>query len=1221
MSEFEKRQDEAPGGGGPGGHFVPPPPGPPTRGPNTAPPPNSGGYGYHQGHGPHSGHSSFSPGTNHQQKMKHSMPPSGIPPVTPPHMPSQQRHLREAPSSASSHYMSPQQHYGSHIGGGGGAGAGNAGSFVPYNRRPIEHHEARGHHHRHGPHVSRSSSGSLGDVPPTPKSPKQDSTKDDGSAAAAAASATANSSGPTTFADFEPPRSEVEPSHKRQSRHDDNEGNNAADRDSTRAPNSPPDTKKQRTLAPSASKDGGLNISPTLTFASRCDSFRGAIAGTGVGLPTGMSFGMPGHDAQILQSWSAGSFGMGRPNSPSDVQVCYDGWNRGNNAGAPPPLPGAGPPPPNQRSPIGPPVMMTGRSSWDEPIPLGSASMMEFDNAKAAGQRWPPTQGSVPMRQGSFGPPPLQQHPRDARFGFSRGMSMSGEFAQVDSRGGASGSNVASGQYIKTPSHGRHPSGQRHHGAGWFDNAPSFPSPHGRNMSQRRDELDHLSSPRGGWSQDPYARQHGGSFGYHQSPPRPYPPMHGMRYDDSRRDPSPPYMVPGHQLQHHAGPGSTNKMSLHAHSGQLRTPDGVLLLAMPDDRISLSETLCVVRENVEVFCATEADIKAPAPGRKRPVTVGQIGLRCIHCRNATNPGDRVKRAICFPSSIKRIYRTVIDMKLDHFKACRYVPTELKTRLAELKATNGRSTGTTMQYFVSAARKMGMTDGPNGCGVRYDPSLMAGAQNNPAIINQDSHSPGQPHRPYHRPHSNTIALTESHMSFDRQIGLSSSSGAGMGFNQRMHPSGAPMSTNGSMLLNGSGSSLSMGSFGAEAIKFKGSEDLSIDSNTEFFTGKASLAVPEDKTSLSPLRCFLRENVIAFSATAEDIAVRTPTTFSVVEGQVGIGCVHCYNLPAKQRSNRAVCFPFSIARIYQSVADIQRFHFNECKMVPKEVRAKFTSLQNASSKGSKGLATRQYWISSAKKLGLADTNKGIRFIRDPESPTEQPVSLDILAQVASDVTTASKPLVLPEDKPNIAEFLFVVMDQLQPCRFTEADRNKRRLKNLGCIGVECKHCAGKVESRKFFWSSVNAVESNFVSVHTHMMECKFVPQELKDQLAELKLLRKEQTARLKVGSQKAFFHQVWKRLHANEEEQKQQQQQQQQQQEELMLKQQQEQKSSIKQEHSEQHPQQQQQLQASPPPPPQLQQQQPLQEQPSTQLLQQHQPQNDAPIMEADHVTPV
>jgi hypothetical protein len=300
-------------------------------------------------------------------------------------------------------------------------------------------------------------------------------------------------------------------------------------------------------------------------------------------------------------------------------------------------------------------------------------------------------------------------------------------------------------------------------------------------------------------------------------------------------------------------------------------------------------------------------------------------------------------------------------------------------------------------------------------------------------------------------------------------------------------------------------------------------------SQVFMGKTTLALPEDRMALSTLAASSVRTSTPLPPQKKILRSVLPTTLSVVVGQVGIGCVHCHSLPAKERSNRAVCFPFAINRIYQSVADIQRFHLGECKMVPAEVREKFQSLQSASSKGSKGLATRQYWVTSAKKIGLADTTKGIRFVRDPSAPTTQAVSLDILAQVASNVTTVDRPLVLPEDKPIIAEFLYAVMEQLQPCRFTEADRNKRRLKDVGCIGVECKHCAGQVESRKFFWSSVNAVESNFVSVHTHMMECTMISAELKDHLSELKLLRKEQTAKLKTGSQKAFFHRVWTRLH--------------------------------------------------------------------------------------------
>ena len=536
----------------------------------------------------------------------------------------------------------------------------------------------------------------------------------------------------------------------------------------------------------------------------------------------------------------------------------------------------------------------------------------------------------------------------------------------------------------------------------------------------------------------------------------------------------------------------------------MRTATGILLLSLPEDKISLSETLCVVRENIEVFIATEADVKAPAPGRKRPVVVGQVGLRCIHCRVATHQSEKVKRAVCFPSSIKRIYRTVIDMKLDHFKACRFVPPEFKMKLEQLKATNARSTGTTMQYFVQASNRMGMVDGGHGIRFCRETNDSAAASvtpgDMPAITGNSRSAPIKEENLAHpKPTADgrhrTLDRMPSHMSFSLSMDLS---------------------------LSGASSS--------SAGKMGTSDSASIRDGIPTFDGITALSCPEDKSALSPLRCFLRENVYAFSATAEDIAVRTPTTFSVVKGQVGIGCVHCYHLPAKERSNRAVCFPFSIGRIYQSVADIQRFHIYECKMIPHDVKQKFLELQRASSKGSKGLATRQYWITSAKKRGLVDTSNGIRFARDPSVPLEKAVSLDILAQVAIDVTAASKPLVLPEDKDEIAEFIFVVMNQLQPCRFTEADRNKRRLKDVGCKGVECQHCAGKVDGRKFFWSSVNAVESNFVSVHTHMMECKYIPDDLKEELAQLKTLRKEHTAKLKTGSQKAFFARVWRRLHA-------------------------------------------------------------------------------------------
>jgi hypothetical protein len=180
---------------------------------------------------------------------------------------------------------------------------------------------------------------------------------------------------------------------------------------------------------------------------------------------------------------------------------------------------------------------------------------------------------------------------------------------------------------------------------------------------------------------------------------------------------------------------------------------------------------------------------------------------------------------------------------------------------------------------------------------------------------------------------------------------------------------------------------------------------------------------------------------------------------------------------------------------------------------------------------------YWIDSAKKIGLTDGPSGMYFHRDPSLPSLSSHSFasvenydaTVRAAKNNDSSRENLTLVVPEDKPTIAEFLYLVMEQLRPCRFTDADRNKRRSKSVGCIGVECKHCAGKIDGRKFFWSSVSAAESNFVSVHSHMLTCKYIPEPLRAELTMLKTLRREQTSRLKTGSQKAFFIRVWSRLH--------------------------------------------------------------------------------------------
>ena len=140
----------------------------------------------------------------------------------------------------------------------------------------------------------------------------------------------------------------------------------------------------------------------------------------------------------------------------------------------------------------------------------------------------------------------------------------------------------------------------------------------------------------------------------------------------------------------------------------------------------------------------------------------------------------------------------------------------------------------------------------------------------------------------------------------------------------------------------------------------------------------LAMPEDIECLSDRQCYVRTHLVeVFCATKSDVSVRhSKGAQKLTAGQVGIRCRFCYSLPAKDRAERAVCFPSTLSRIYQTVADMQRFHFESCSMVPCEVRKTYRRLKTTRPRGMG--SPQNYWIASAKRAGLVDSkDSGIRL----------------------------------------------------------------------------------------------------------------------------------------------------------------------------------------------------------------------------------------------------
>ena len=60
---------------------------------------------------------------------------------------------------------------------------------------------------------------------------------------------------------------------------------------------------------------------------------------------------------------------------------------------------------------------------------------------------------------------------------------------------------------------------------------------------------------------------------------------------------------------------------------------GCVPLGVEDDKYWLSELQVFLRSNfAEAFGATEDDIAAPMHGRNKPIALGQVGIRCVHCK-------------------------------------------------------------------------------------------------------------------------------------------------------------------------------------------------------------------------------------------------------------------------------------------------------------------------------------------------------------------------------------------------------------------------------------------------------------------------------------------------------------------------------------------------------------------------------------------------------------
>jgi len=144
-------------------------------------------------------------------------------------------------------------------------------------------------------------------------------------------------------------------------------------------------------------------------------------------------------------------------------------------------------------------------------------------------------------------------------------------------------------------------------------------------------------------------------------------------------------------------------------------------LYLPSDPKFISEAHCFLRSMcIELFVATEQHVMAPGKGA-RPSHTGQVGFRCIHCKNIPRY-HQANQATCFPSKRENIFESIRNFQRVHFNACIYTPEEVKTKYKTIvKRGKGpkRSHKLVRAYYTQAGSELGLVDTMHGLEYRED----------------------------------------------------------------------------------------------------------------------------------------------------------------------------------------------------------------------------------------------------------------------------------------------------------------------------------------------------------------------------------------------------------------------------------------------------------------------------------------------------------------------
>lgn len=136
-----------------------------------------------------------------------------------------------------------------------------------------------------------------------------------------------------------------------------------------------------------------------------------------------------------------------------------------------------------------------------------------------------------------------------------------------------------------------------------------------------------------------------------------------------------------------------------------------LPLHSPSDATYLSPLVCLIRSQLEVFSATPEDVEARASfgSLVQTISVGRVGIRCVHCRDRPAP-DQARGAVSYPASIRVLNQATRNWQRYHWGTCKFIPSSAREEFERLQAgKKAHSSRKSQEYWIRRSREMGLVD--------------------------------------------------------------------------------------------------------------------------------------------------------------------------------------------------------------------------------------------------------------------------------------------------------------------------------------------------------------------------------------------------------------------------------------------------------------------------------------------------------------------------------